>query len=277
MATSEKDIKSLESRIKKAISEIKSGEKSPKEAEIGKLLIHLKGFDEAAYTNMLEQYKPVSNAYYGLLDNPDLPKQILIQPSEAYKKSPEYKKSKIYLLSDEYRRSAEYKKQREKDEAAALSGGGGGGDYDVDVTRGPRADKAKVLKPKKEAKVKVPKAQKPLKEKGDRDRTDYTFEGEVYRKGPLVHAIIRKHATLNPKMTFVLMKKDFPDELLKGYGVFQSYERAMEVSKGTKRFFLNDDQLIRLKDGNIAVCNQISAANFDPILAQARKLGYKID
>lgn len=276
MATNEKDIKSLESRIKKAMSEIQSGEKSPKESEIGKLLTHLKGLDEAAYTNMLESYKPVSNAYYGLLDNAELPKSILIQPSDAYKKTPEYKKSKIYLLSDEYRRSAEYKKQRERDENAALSGGGGGDFSDSDVTRGPRA--AKELKAKKEPKVKVPKAQKPQKEKGDRDRTDYTFEGEAYRKGPLVRAIIHKHASKNPKMTFDLMKRDFPDRLLKGYGVFQSYEKAMEVSKGgNKRYFLNDNHLIKLKDGNIAVCNQISAANFEPILAQARSLGYKID
>jgi hypothetical protein len=277
----EKEIKSLESRIKTAMKEISSGEKSPVESEIGKLLNHLRTLDEASYMRHKDEYKPISNAYFGLLDRhaDDMPSRIVIEPSEAYKKTPEYKKSKIYEFSDEYRRTAEYKKKKAKEDAAALrSHGGRSLIEDFDESGPPTGRMRKEIKPKK---LKLPKAAKPKKEKGDRDRTGYTFDGEMYGKGPLVLAIIRAHVKANPKITFDLLKKAFPDELLKGYGIFQTYERAMVISAVRKRFFLKDEQLVTVRDNagkpvKIAICNQHSFATIVHVIAQAQKLGHKI-
>jgi len=254
----DKDIKSLEVRIDKAMKDIAGGTQTPKDSEIGKLLNCLKNMDLPSYEKRFEAYKPISKTFF-----------------DKYYASPEYLKIKDVELK---KKAIERKKALEFAETLK-GGGGGGGDYlsDDEIAAGPRNNKAKELQAKKEPKVKVPKLPKAQKEKGDRDRTGYTFEGELYGKGPLVLAIIRKHVKANPKINFDLLKKTFPDDLLKGYGIFQSYERAMEISKVRKRFFLNDNQLVRLRDKNIAICNQFSSDNILPFLAHARKLGYKID
>lgn len=256
----EKEIRSLEARIKAAIKEIEKGEKTPKETEIGKLLNNLKVYDEASYTALAAEYRPVSQDYFDKY-----------RQSDEYKSSPEYKK----FLAEEKKRKLEREKVNEANFLIGGSGGGGGGDFsDAELTRGP--SKAKELKVK-QPKVKLPKAPKPTKEKGDRDRTKYKFNGELYGKGPLVLAVIRKYVGDNPKTNYDILKKAFPDELLKGYGVFQSYEKAMDVSKVKKRFFLNDDQLVRLRDKNIAICSQFGRDNFPPFLTHSKKMGFKIE
>lgn len=257
----EKDIKSLEQRIDKAIKEIQNGEKTPKETEIGKLLNLLKSMDEASYTKHAEKYRPISNEYFEKY-----------RQSDEYKNSPDYKK----LLEIEKKKKEERRKALEF--AETLKGGGGGSFVGDDDDGPPRAKKG--AKPaKKEPKVKLPKTPKAQKEKGDRDRTGYKFCGEEYGKGPLVLAVIRKYVNDNPKSNYEMLKKTFPDELLKGYGIFQSYEKAMEISKVRKRFFLNDSQLVRITGTvkNIAICNQFSSDNILPFLNHARKLGFKID
>jgi hypothetical protein len=255
MAT-EKDIKSLEARIEKAMKIIQTGEQTPKETDIGKMLNSLKDLDLPAYEKAFEAYKPISKEFF-----------------DKYYASPEFLKKKA---SEDKKLIAARKKDEEY--ALSLKGGSGGNFNDDDVvTSGPRNHNAKELKPKKQPKVKIPKAQKPQKEKGDRDRSGFVFLGETYGKGPLVLAVIREHVRLNPKITCDTLKKAFPDELLKGYGIFQTYEKAMEISKVRKRFFLNDNQLVRLKDKNIAICNQFSSDNIMPFLSHTRKLGYKID
>lgn len=258
MAKNDKDIRSLETRINNAIKEISKGEKTPKETEIGKLLNLLKSMDEPSYIKLAEKYRPVSAEYFEKY-----------RQTDEYKQSPEYKKQ----LELEKKKKLEREKVME---ANFLIGSGGGGDLsDAEITRGPSA-KAKELKVK-QPKVKLPKAQKPKKEKGDRDRTGYTFNGESYGKGPLVLAVIRKYVLDNPKTNYDSLKKAFPDDLLKGYGIFQTYEKAMDISKVRKRFFLNDNQLVRLRDKNIAICNQFSTDNILPFLAHAKKMGFKID
>jgi len=261
MANNEKDIKSLELRIDKAIKEIQKGEKTPKEAEIGKLLNLLKAMDEASYVKYAEKYRPVSNEYFEKY-----------RQSDEYKSSPEYKK----LVEQEKKKKEERRKALEFAETLK---GGGGGSFVGDDDDGPPRPKKGAKPAKKEPKVKLPKTPKAQKEKGVRDLTLLKFGGEEYKKGPLVLAVIRKYVKDNPKTNYDLLKKAFPDELLKGYGIFQSYEKAMEISKKVKRFFLHDDQLVRLAGPvkNVAICNQFSSDNILPFLAHARKMGFKID
>jgi len=249
-----KEIATLEIKIDKAIELISSGKQTPKQTEAGKLLIALKALDEDAYNKKLTLYKPVSNAYF-----------------EVYNNTEEAKAKREKAIEIELNKTL-----------SRLESGGGGSMSDEDVQRPTSARASKPSKPVVAPKVKapkVPKEPKAQKEKGDRDRTGYNFMGESYGKGPLVLAIIREHVRVNSKITYEALKKVFPDDLLKGYGIFQSYDKAMEISKVHKRFFLKDAQLVRLNGPikSIAICNQFSSDNILPFLNAARKLGYKID
>jgi len=253
----EKDIKSLEARIELAMKNIKKGETTPKDSGIGKMFSLIKEFDAPAYERLFEEYKPISKEWF-----------------DKYYASPEYEKIK----EEEEKIKREIKRKAE-DAAIALKSSGGGefGGFDDDAS--PRKSKTKEAKPVKQkiAKIKTPKLPKASTVKGERDRTVYQFNGETYKKGPLVLAVIRQYVRENPKVNYVSLKKAFPDELLKGYGVFQTYDKAMDISKVRKRFFLNDNQLVRLPEGNIAICSQFAVDTISPFLSNARKLGYKID
>jgi len=251
MAKEEKEIVMLEAKIASAIKSIGAGTHTPQQTGIGKMLISLKGLDEASYEKQLKEYKPVSEKYFNTINNTE-----------------EAKAKKAKLIE------AEFLKVN-----ARLESGGGGSMSDDDVTRPTSSRAVKQVPVKKEVKVKAPKAPKQVKEKGDRDRSGFNFKGESYGKGPLVLAIIRDHVQANPKITYELLKKAFPDDLLKGYGIFQSYDKAMEISKVRRRFFLNDNQLVRLNGPikQIAICNQFSTDNIVPFLNHAKKLGYKIE
>lgn len=109
-----------------------------------------------------------------------------------------------------------------------------------------------------------------------RDSSKYKFEGEEYGKGPLVRAVVSKYVDDNPKTTYKQLKEAFPDELLKRFGIFQDEKTAKEVAPKGKRFFEKPEQMIKLKDRTIVVCNQFTLANIQPFLKVAKTLGYKI-
>lgn len=244
-------VDSLKEQIEGAISSIKDKSKSPKEAGVGKLFNQLRDIDENAYKSLMADYKPVSDAYFE--------KQRELEAQ--YWSSPEGKKARAKMIDDAVRRA----------------GSGGGGISDSELMSGPQNRNAKELKIKK-PKEKVAKLPKEAKEKGNRDRRGYKFKGEEYGKGQLVLAIIRDYVVTNPKATLAQIKTAWPESLLKGYGIVQEHARALEISKNHKRFFLKDDQLIKIGGGVIiAVCNQFSSENIHPFLDQAKKLGYQIE
>lgn len=247
-------ITQLEHQIDKAIADIHEGKTNPTETGIGKLFSQLKEIDEASYFERLEVYKPIAKAYF-----------------DTYKLTDEYKKKKAAedkKLADIRRKDAEF--------AMLLKGGGSSMSGDDEIRSGPRV--MKDSKAKKLPKIKVPKEKRPKAEKGIRDRSGYMFNGETYGKGQLVRAIISAHVENNKNITLEQLKKAFPAELLKGYGPFQTHEKALAISKVKKRFFLNDSQLIRLKDKVvISVCSQFSKDNIGPFLECAKGLGFKIE
>lgn len=109
-----------------------------------------------------------------------------------------------------------------------------------------------------------------------RDSSKYKFEGEEYGKGPLVRAVVSKYIEDNPKTTYKQLKEVFPDELLKRFGIFQDEQTAKSIAPKGKRYFEKPEQMIKLKDRQIMVCNQFTLANIQPFLKVARTLGYKI-
>ena len=132
--------------------------------------------------------------------------------------------------------------------------------------------------PQVEAVTEVEKAggQASAKSRG-RDNSTFKYNGADYKKGPLVRKILTDHvAAAKGKMTCKQLKEAFPDELLKRFGVFQDEDTARSLSGARDRYAFQAENMIKLKDKTIAVCNQWTLDNIQPFLKTARALGYKI-
>jgi len=115
------------------------------------------------------------------------------------------------------------------------------------------------------------------KKSAGRDNSKFTFNGEAYGKGPLVRAVVTQYIKDNPTVTYDELKKIFPDELLKRFGIFQDEKTAREIAKKGNRYFFKEEHVIKLTDKKIVVCNQLTFENIQPFLKVAKELGYKID
>ena len=113
------------------------------------------------------------------------------------------------------------------------------------------------------------------KSKG-RDNSTFKYDGADYKKGPLVRKILTDHVATNKGITYAKLKAAFPDELLKRFGVFQDEDTARSLSGARDRYAFQAENMIKLKDKTIAVCNQWTLDNIQPFLKTARALGYKI-
>ena len=109
-----------------------------------------------------------------------------------------------------------------------------------------------------------------------RDNSTFKYNGQDFKKGPLVRQIISDHvAASKGKITYKQLKEAFPDELLKRFAPFMDEDTARSLSGTRDRYFFKPEHLIKLKDKTIAVCNQWTADNIRPFLQAAKKLGYK--
>lgn len=109
-----------------------------------------------------------------------------------------------------------------------------------------------------------------------RDNSKYKFNNEEYGKGPLVRAVVAKYVEDNPSVTHDGLKKVFPDELLKRFGIFQDEKTAKEIGGRGERYFFKPERKIKLVDRTVVVCNQFTFENIQPFLKVAKNLGYKI-
>ena len=121
------------------------------------------------------------------------------------------------------------------------------------------------------------KKQKPAGERlSNRDKTKYMFEGKVYAKNRLVLAIVKKFVEDNNPTCDQLFSV-FDKSLQGSLGVVEVYENAIKISDASKRFFLKEDDIIKLKDARVAVCTQWGIFNIVKFIKQAQSLGYNID
>lgn len=109
-----------------------------------------------------------------------------------------------------------------------------------------------------------------------RDNSKYKFNANEYGKGPLVHAVVSQYVADNKGTSYKKLKEVFPDDLLKRFGIFQDEQTANEIAPKGGRYFSKPEQLIKLKDRMVVVCNQFTLANIQPFLKAAKTLGYKI-
>jgi len=118
--------------------------------------------------------------------------------------------------------------------------------------------------------------------RGKRDNSRYIFEGERYKKGPLVRVIVAAHVDRNPAMTYSKLCEDFPKELQGSYGVVGKREDVLTNPRWQdpdRRFFV--DNPLTLADGvTVVVCSQWGDSgtirNFPKFLMAAKKLGYTV-
>lgn len=122
----------------------------------------------------------------------------------------------------------------------------------------------------------IPVEDEQLPSKKGRDNKKFSFNGNLYGKGPLVREVIREYVAGHKTTTYKQLKAIFPDELLKRFGIFQDEETARSLSGARDRYFFKDEHAIKLKDKTIYVCNQFTSENIQPFLKVARGLGFKI-
>lgn len=121
------------------------------------------------------------------------------------------------------------------------------------------------------------KQTKPVdKQLSNRDKTKYMFEGKVYAKNRLVLAIVKKFVEDNNPTRDQLFSV-FDKSLQGSLGVVEVYENAIKISDASKRFFLKEDDIIKLKDARVVVCTQWGIFNIVKFIKQAQSLGYNID
>lgn len=129
---------------------------------------------------------------------------------------------------------------------------------------------------------------KPVRVKGEKrakgepsakDFSKFKFQGELYSKGRLIHAIIAKFAADN-NPTIVELNAAFPQNVVKAYGkgLFLSVEEAEKINTDSKRsrFFTKKEDIIKIKGLKIAVSNQIDGELVNRMLTVTPKHGYKI-
>lgn len=243
---SEQSTEQLKQSIKNAIAAIAAGESTPVKSEIGKMFSRLSRLDKSSYDELVALYKPVSGDYHKL--NPVSKKKTNIE------REIDLVIMNLDLSDDDI-------------------------DENGDVRQSVRDRVARDVKSRIEQKQKqhqrAPRQKRDPNEPRVRDRQSYRFNGQEYGKGPLVHAIVSEHAkTCNNHSD---MKRAFPDELLRSYGIFKRVDGNADLEKMRKRYFLKDKQVINLSDCKIAVCNQFTSDNIKPFLNKAAELGYKVE
>tara|TARA_B110000444_G_scaffold231875_1_gene240152 strand:- start:681 stop:1664 length:984 start_codon:yes stop_codon:yes gene_type:complete len=115
--------------------------------------------------------------------------------------------------------------------------------------------------------------------KGKRDTSKYTFNGNAFAKGKLVHAVVKDYVSKNPDTTFDELKKAFPNEWQAGGA--KSGNRAVFVrladaeklfeDKGHRRHFFKEGETIQLSDEVIAVSNQWGIGNIGDFVDGSNK------
>lgn len=105
-----------------------------------------------------------------------------------------------------------------------------------------------------------------------RDLTKYTFNGESgLNKGRLALAIIRQISIENPKLKYKQLLEVFPDEIVPPYGVIKDKKEALEASKARPRFFIKEEEMIKLADATICVSNQWMPDRLEAFLKKAKE------
>ena len=110
-----------------------------------------------------------------------------------------------------------------------------------------------------------------------RDKTRYMFNGNVYLKNRLVLAVVKDYVSNNSEITCKELKEVFDKSLQGSIGVVEYDNIAKQRGDYQVRFFAKEDEIIKLKDGNMLVCSQWGILNIPNFVKRAEQLGYTIE
>lgn len=110
-----------------------------------------------------------------------------------------------------------------------------------------------------------------------RDKTRYMFNGNVYLKNKLVLAVIKDYVAKNQTITCDELKKVFDKSLQGSIGAVEYENIAKQRKDYQVRFFVKDDEVLQLLDGNMFVCSQWGVLNISNFIKRAEQLGYTIE
>jgi hypothetical protein len=110
-----------------------------------------------------------------------------------------------------------------------------------------------------------------------KDYTQYQFNGKVYGKGRLVLAVVGKYVKDNPNTSYSLLDGVFPKYIQGSHCVFAKVEEAINSGKTDKiRFFVKENEQIKLRDAVIAVSTEWGKGNIGKLIQAANSMGYGI-
>lgn len=154
---------------------------------------------------------------------------------------------------------------------------GSGGDRNFANTRAAFNTFGKALCGDNHEKVK-PERKKPI----TKDFSKYIFNGETFVKRRLVLAVVRQYVEDYRPATFDELKEAFPDYLQGSLGVVKLIDEVSDKYKGiggAKRYFVNENEIIRLPSGEQAiVCTEWGAHDTEKFVGHVMaKFNYNIE
>lgn len=130
-----------------------------------------------------------------------------------------------------------------------------------------------------QVKVREQKEERREARKGMRDNTKYSFNGEVgLGKRGIVLAVIQKYKEENPSLSYEKLIQDFPKDIKGKLFVFldQAQEQQKNDGNGLARYFIEENEVIKIGDKNYVISNQWGKNNIEKFLEYASRLGYEI-
>ena len=154
---------------------------------------------------------------------------------------------------------------------------GSGGDRNFANTRAAFNTFSKALCGDNHEKVKSER-----KEPITKDFSKYIFNGETFVKRRLVLAVVRQYVEDYRPATFDELKEAFPDYLQGSLGVVKLIDEVPDKYKGiggAKRYFVNENEIIRLPSGERAiVCTEWGAHDTEKFVGHVMaKFNYNIE
>ena len=154
---------------------------------------------------------------------------------------------------------------------------GSGGDRNFANTRAAFNTFSKALCGDNHEKVKSER-----KEPITKDFSKYIFNGETFVKRRLVLAVVRQYVEDYRPATFDELKEAFPDYLQGSLGVVKLIDEVSDKYKGiggAKRYFVNENEIIRLPSGERAiVCTEWGAHETEKFVGHVMaKFNYNIE
>jgi hypothetical protein len=112
-----------------------------------------------------------------------------------------------------------------------------------------------------------------------KDRTQYSFNGEIYGKGRLALALVKKYIEDHPSKQFADLEQAFPKKIQGTLGVLATLDNARAIFEkyGYKRHFIEEDEVLKVGATTVAVCSQWGIGNIGNLIKLARALNYKVD